>query len=462
MKKSNLVSAVIFFLFFIPYRVFTYEIEYLWQECEKNSEDIFSAKQNLDYCQTAKNTLRVLCPLSLDLSTGPNIYHNYEQISDEIELGSAAATLTQTLPGGAKLSVGASYGILSGYRSWNSAVGYTDKGYSDYFFVQIQYSQSLNPYWIHGVSVNPSKRQVSLAVASEECNLMQITKNSYSKVLSYYVRSRRNKRDILLAEKQTDLLKSNLDSVRQMRILNSASLSDEWQAEKSLSDAESSLNSYKLEYKEILNSLHELCGYDIEVSENADFPIPPMKLFDTDPFLNNLQVQLQLLDSHFLIDLQNSAAVISFTGRFKDSSKMKDDIGLDFYDDSNHLYWGATISGKINNLYGGEGKLYRKKYEIEHAKYEKQIDKYIKKTALEKAYLESLILSYEENIANATLNMSNEKENFNGMKQLYENGQKRQIDVLSAEIEYLKQKFALENLKDILWQTKWLRIQFSD
>lgn len=458
------MTRTIFFIFllFSFQPIFAYEIDDLWQKCEDNAEDIFSAEQNLSYSQTAEKTSRILYPLSLELAATPDFYHNYEQYSDELELGSASATLAQTLPGGAKVSTSASYGIRSGYRGWNLTEGYTDKGYSDYFLAQIQYSQSLNPYWLHGTSKNPAKRKLSLAVESGENNLMQTKKNSYSKVLSLYIQFRSNKRDLFLMEKQIALLNLNLDSVKKMYSSDSAFLSDVWKAEKSLGDAESSLNSYKLKENEILKSLYELCGYDLKISEDAILPEKQECLFNKDPFLSNLQAQLKILDSQLLIDMQNSAAVISFSGQFKNTSKLKDDIGLDFNDDTNYLYWSATVSGKINNLYGGEGKLYRKKHETERLKYEKQIEEYKKKTEAEKIYLDNLISSYEKNIANASLVLENEKENFAGIKKLYENGQKRQIDVFSEEINFLKQKCNLDNLKDALWQTKWLRAQIYE
>lgn|GEM_PF-6616997 len=464
MKRTRLVSVTFISLLsvFASRAAFSCELEELWQKCAANSEAIFSARQSLDYYQTAKNTSRVLYPLSLSLSATPNFYQNYEQYSDELEVGSASATLTQTLPGGAKLSAGASYGVSSGYRSWNSTDGYTDKGYSDYFLAQVQYSQSLNPYWLHGTFRNPAKTKLSLAADSGEYNLMQAKKNSYSKVLSLYVQFRRNSRNQLLAEKQAALLKINLESLQKMYSSNSALLTDLWKAEKSLDDAESSLNSYNLKKIEILKSLAELCGDDFEISEEAPFPEEQEPLFATDPFLSNLQTQLQILKSQFLLDKQNSAAVISLSAQFKDTSKLKDDIGLDFKDDTNYLHWSATLSGKINNLYGGEGKLYRKKYETERAKYEKQMLEYQKNRNAEKDYYDKMILSYEENLESAENHEANEKENFEGIKQLYESGQKRQIDVLSAEINYLKQKYTLENLRDALWQAKWHRAQFPE
>lgn len=458
-----MIRTIVFIFLILTFPpLFAYEIDDLWQKCEDNAEDIFSAEQNLNYSQTAEKTSRILYPLSLEFAATPDFYHNYEQYSDELEVGNASATLAQTLPGGAKVSTSASYGIRSGYRSWNLEEGYTDKGYSDYFLTQVQYSQSLNPYWLHGTFKNPAKTKLSLAVENGKNNLMQARKNSYSKVLSLYIQFRSNKRDLFLIEKQIALLDLNLDSVKEMYSSYSAFLTDVWKAEKSLGDAESSLNSYKLKEKEILKSLYELCGYDLEISEDALFPVNQKSLFNEDPFLRNLQSQLEILDSQLLIDMQNSAAVISFSGQFKNTSKLKDDIGLDFNDDTNYLYWSATISGKINNLYGGEGKLYRKKHETERLKYEKQIEEYKKQIEAEKIYLDNLILSYEKNIASASLVFENEKENFEGIKKLYENGQKRQIDVFSEEINFLKQKCNLDNLKDALWQAKWLRAQIYE
>lgn len=462
MIKKRFVKFALFLLINVHTFLSAYEIESLWQECEKKSESIFSAKQNLEYYQTVKNNTRVLYPLSLDISATPDFYKNYEQYSDELEEGNASATLTQTLPGGAKLSAGTSYTIYSGYMNWSSSKGYTDKGYSDAFSVHVQYSQSLNPYWLHGTLKNPAKTKLSLAEESGEYNLMQVKKNAYSRILSLYIQFRRNTRNTLLAEKQIEVLKINLDSIKEMYSLNSAFLSDIWQAERALGDAESSLNSYNLEKEEILKSLLELCGSDFEISEKARLPQKPAKLFLTDPFLNNLEAELQILENQFLLDRQNSAPVFSLSGQVREKSKLKDDIGLNFKDDTNYLHWSATISGRINNLYGGENKLYRKKYETERAKLEKQIEEYKKKNIAEKKYYDKSILSYEENINVAALNLINEKENFDGIKQLYQTGQKRQIDVLYAEINYLKQQYTLENLKDALWQMKWLRIQLAD
>lgn len=476
MKKIKLVLFKVFFLIFSLKSVFAqpqkesnyYELEKLWLKCEENAESIFAAEQNLDYYLTVKNTSRVLYPLSFTVNTTPDFYKNYEQYSDELEMGNTSLGLVQTLPGGAKLSASASYSVYSGYRNWNSTDGYTDKGYSDSFSAQVQYSQSLNPYWLHGTFKDPAKRKTSFNAEISECNLMQAKKNSYSKVLSLYIQFRKNSRNLALAEKQLCLLKLNLDSIRSMHSSNSAFKSDVWQAEKSFGEAESALNSAVLEKEEILESLRELCGDDFEIYPALDvdagscLPESPERLFETDPFLNTLQIQLQILKGQFLLDMQNCAAVVSFSGNFKDSTKIKDNMGLSFKDDKNYLHWSATFSGKINNLYGGESKLYRKKYETECAKYEKQIQDYMKKTDAEKTYYDNLILSFEEKIRSASLNEANEKEKFGGIKKLYENGQKRQIDVLSAEINYLSQKYALQNLKDALWQTKWHRVQFSD
>lgn len=462
MKKIRFVLLSVFLFLSEGLCFCDSELEILWQKCEVNDEGIFSARQNLNYYQVARKTSRVLYPLSLELSAGPDFYRNYEQYSDEIELGNASATLTQTLPGGAKLSAGAAYAVYSGYRNWNVADGYTDKGYKDSFSAHVQYTQSLNPYWAHGVLRNPAKNKLFLSTEGGELNLMQARKNSYSKVLSLYLKFRRNARNLLLSEKEVAMLKINLDSVREMSVSNTAFLSDVWQAEKLLGEAESSLNSYLLEKEEVIKSLSELCGHGFEISEEADLSDEPKRAFDTDPFLNNLQIQLKILDSQLLLDNQNSAALISFSGRFKETSKLKDEIGLDFKDETNYFSWSTSVSCRINNLYGGEGKLHRKKYETERAKYEKQISEYKKKIAAEKAYFDNLILSYEEDIRNAALNEANEKEKFEGIKYLYENGQKRQIDVLSAEINYLRQKIALKNLCDALWQNKWLRLQFAD
>ncbi len=460
MIKIRLFAITLFL--YVIHSAFASELENLWQKCEKNSESIFSATQNLDYYQTVKNNSRVLYPLSLDISASPDFYQNYDQYSDEIELGNASVTLTQTLPGGAKLAAGTSYSVYSGYRNWSSSKGYTDKGYSDAFSAHIQYSQSLNPYWLQGSFENPAKAKLSLAVNSGEYNLMQAKKNAYTKILSLCVQFRRNARNIFLTEKQREVLKINLDSLKEMHSSNSAFLSDIWQAERTLGEAESSLNSYNLEKEEIIKALSELCGSDFEISEDAILPDNQVQLFSNDPFLNNLQVQLQSLESQFLLDKQNSAPVISISGQVRDKSKLKNDIGLNFNDDTNYLHWSATISGRINNLYGGDAKLYRKKFETERAKLEKQIEEYIKKNSAEKEYYEKTILSYEENISTATTNLINEKENFDGIKQLYEIGQKRQIDVLYAEINYLKQRYTVENLKDALWQVKWSRVQLSD
>ena len=156
-------------------------------------------------------------------------------------------------------------------------------------------------------------------------------------------------------------MKINLDSVREMYSSNSAFLSDIWQAEKSLGDAESSMNSILLEKDEILKSIAEICGYDFDVSGDAALPENIICFFDTDPILDSLQTQLLVLDNQLLIDRQNSAAVISVSGQFKDTSRLKDSAGLDFGDDTNYLSWSATVSGKINNLYGGERKLLMKK-----------------------------------------------------------------------------------------------------
>ena len=103
-----------------------------------------------------------------------------------------------------------------------------------------------------------------------------------------------------------------------------------------------------------------------------------------------------------------------------------------------------------------------KKYKTECAKYEKQIEEYKKKTAAEKAYYDNLILSYAENIRNAAMNAANEKENLKGIRQLYETGQKRMIDVLFAEIDCLRQECNLKNLEDALWQARWIRMQFPE
>ncbi len=438
------------------------EIERLWQKCEENSEDIFSARQNLEYYRTALNTSRVLYPLAFSLSVTPDFYKNYEQYSDELELGTASATLTQTLPGGAKVSAGASYGISSGYRNWNSTDGYTDKGYSDYFSAQVQYSQSLNPYWINGESTNPAKEKLLLAAATGENNYIQAKKNTYSKVLSLYIQFRRNKRNLLIMEKQVELLHLNLESLKKMHVSNAAFLSDVWQAEKSLGEAKSSLNSYVLEKEEIIRSLSLLCGADLSLFDEESLPENQTQLFDTDPFLSNMEIQMQVLKGQFLIDRQDSAPVLSFSASFKETSRLKEEISSRFHDGENYLHWSAGVSAKINNLYGGEDKLYKKKYETERSKYEKQIDDYKKRIFAEKLYYDNLISSYEENVRNAVENETNEKENYEGIKKLYENGQKRQIDVFSAEINYLRQKHALENLRDALWQAKWIRTQFSD
>lgn len=462
MKSMKFAFSTFVFFLFACYESLASELEDLWQKCEDNSEAIFSARQNLEYYETAKNTARVLYPLAFSISSTPNFYKNYEQYSDELELGNTSASLTQTLPGGAKLSLGATYGVNSGYRNWSASDGYTDKGYSDYFSAQAQYVQSLNPFWVNGIFRNPAEVKLFLSSATGENNLMQAKKNVYSKVLSLYIQFRRNERNLELMEKQIALLKINLDSVRKMYSSSSVFLTDVWQAEKSLGDAESSLNSYTLEKQGILESLYEMCGPDFDISCAAILPENHPRFFDTDPFLRNLEIQIKLLESQFLIDKQNSAPVISFSAQFKESSKLKDKAGLNFKDDTNYVHLSATVSGKINNLYGGEYKLYKKKYETERAKLEKQIDKYKKRTDAEKSYFDSQIFSYEENIRSAVLNEANEKENFEGIKKLYENGQKRQIDVFSEEINYLRQKYTLENLKDALWQTKWLRAQFSE
>lgn len=466
MENLKFISVVFIFLFNFSCSVFAqtvaesvYEIEDLWKKCEENAESIFSARQNFDYYDTAKKTLRILYPLSFSVSVSPDFYKNYEQYSDELEVGAASATLAQTLPGGAKVSATAAYGVNSGYRSWNPTDGYTNKGYSDYFSAQLQYSQSLNPYWLNGTSKDPEKRKVNLNADISGYNLMQAKKNAYSKVLSLYIRYRRNSRNIIIAEKEVEVLKTNLDALKSMNVSKTAFLTDVWQAEKSFGDAQNTLSSALLEKEEILNSLAELCGRDIDVSESAKLPEKTYPLFAIDPFLSNMEAQSKISESQFLIDMQNSSAVVSISGQFKDSSRLKDSKGLNFRDDTNYLQWGFTISGKINNLYGGERKLYKKKYKTERAKYEKQIDDYKKNLVAEKAYFDNLILSYEENIRDAVLNEANEKEFFEGIKKMYENGQKSQMDALLAELNYMRQKYALENLYDALWQAKWQRMQ---
>lgn len=466
MENLKFISGVFIFLFNFYCSVFaqnvsesSYEIEDLWKKCESNAESIFSARQDFDYYDTAKKTLRILYPLSFSVSVSPDFYKNYEQYSDELEVGAASATLVQTLPGGAKVSASAAYGVNSGYRNWNPTDGYTNKGYSDYFSGQLQYSQSLNPYWLNGTFKDPEKRKINLNSDISRYNLMQAKKNAYSKVLSLYIRYRCNSRNIFIAEKDVEVLKINLDALKAMSVSKSAFLTDVWQAEKSFREAQNALNSALLEKQEILNSLTELCGKDICLSETAKLPEKTYPLFSIDPFLSNMEALSKISESQFFIDMQNSSAVVSISGQFKDSSKLKDSKGLNFRDDTNYLQWSFTISGKINNLYGGERKLYKKKYKTESAKYEKQIDDYKKNVAAEKLYFDNLILSYEENIRTSVLNEINEREFFEGIKKLYENGQKSQIDVISAKLNYMRQKYALENLYDALWQAKWQRMQ---
>ncbi len=455
MKLSKSILLIMFLQFLFSPLTAQTELERLWKKAENYSPDIYSAQKDTDYSRYLAEHTLLLYPLSLSLSGKPTFYRHYEQYPDSLNVLSSSASLSQELPGGLTVGLGASLDRNRGYMNYDFRNGYTDTGYSDNPVLQLSLVQSLNPYWLHGQWKDPQKELLKISASQSSYN-KDATKSSVMRnVANNYIQYRRIERMIKLTDKSLDLQALQLEALWEMYKNGQMPLAQIWNVENDRTNTLNNLNSYLEQQKNVYITLCNYCGSIGTLNIKAKLPDRNKRMFDYNPARMSLGLEAERLKKQYLLDKQDAAPKLSFTGDFSESSKLSEEKGINLKDKDNYISYDFTLALTFNDLYPGSYRARNKKYETDSAKTQKQVESYNAQFKAEKEYLAKVIELYNQDFEQAQGVYDRSREKLVAYRDLYKQGLCTRMELLSVQNEKLNAECNVMNIKDMLWYAQW-------
>ena len=300
------------------------------------------------------------------------------------------------------------------------------------------------------------RKNVFIATYSKE----DVEKSLIENFTYYYIQERCILRLLKKYKEYIDYYDSRINAAKQMFNNSLASPIE-------IFDYENKKWDYYEDYIDALNSkenfelnLKNLCGDSMEVfSPDSNLPDKNKKMFDHNPSLEKIVMEMEILGLQNMLDKQNFAPSVTMSGSISETTDVSKSITIDFIEDKNFLTWNFSLGVDFSDLFSSKNKLREQLYKNNLSTYKEKLNFVREQNNNQLENYQELINSYSQQLHIMYDITRNRQEVFDDYKLMYENGKCSKFDLEEIYLNLIEANCIYENLKDYLWFYEWKRTQ---
>ena len=461
--------------------VFDTELEFLWdrakaysyeQEVLRNSEN--EAKRAYKY----KASLYSFSFSSSLSSSFSDIYEGLEWYSDS---SSGEISLSKKNPGGNLVKGGINYSLSRGVLNYFEEINSSNIGYIQRPGINLSVSQSLLPFYFQGEKEDPG-----VAVLKENLRLSQLTFSQSEKTLlenvtQKYIQYRAQLRLIKKEEAYMDFYDERIKAAKEMHKNGQISMAEIWELENAKSNYFTEYLGYENTRDEIEAALKSLVGWEVELLTDENLILPDNFLrtgtdgtdkgdmpseesgsidkardsLNKNPEIQKIRSQQKILELQNVMNRQNYAPNLQFSGTFAESLDLKDSLLVNYWEDKSAFSWSFSLALTFDDFLSPSRKLRKENYLDKKDLYRQALENTEEKIKNQRNTLSMLIASCGAQLEKAEKLRENREALLKNYRELLKKGSASRMDILGMEVQAEEARSVCENLKDMLWFYRW-------
>ncbi len=363
---------------------------------------------------------------------------------------SSSLSYSQPLPGGASVSLDASYSF--NYMNMEEIQFLTQKP-----VIALTLSQSLMPFWVQGQIKDPVKLSAKQKKEYYYYQLNYTKKNIWLSLLQYYVNTFICLNEISTYKNNIELYNYQIDSVKELKQQGKTSQAAILEIENSKWSAQQSFMTAQANYLTNIQNLKSLCGQNFDeklleiiTEKNIEkLLVEVLGIDDNDPLEQTYRLKLEMLESGRIAQKQATAPVMNLSvqpGLALNTTK-KDEWKNAWKDMDSPSSWTVGIGFDFSSVFSGVASQNTKKYKIEYNEALESYTLYLRQRDFVLQQYNTLVSQYcqQKEIIDGLYNAGLQE--LNDYKQQYEADAISKLDFEAVKVRVENCKLMKENIE---------------
>lgn len=438
-------------------------LEFLWNQAVRNNLNVNEAnlKCYLNDKELELYWKKFLPKTSIYSSSSYDFDGDKLIIPEEVYV---SAGITEALPGNGSLKFTPVLTLSKNLLDYRKDESFSNIEMIDGIKLNVELSQSLNPFWINRENINPEKKMLQLESKAAEIYKEIEVQNCLETVTEYFILLRQSERERLVLSSMIEYLEEKRESFYENTGRQNSKELDLFSVEEELSSYRKELNTCEKELWMTLKNICEVTGMrEAEIllfeDENLLFcELPSIeKLYEENPKELYMKLQKQIVETEYVYNKQTSAPKLMLGstvpvhfGESKSSS--------DSFVSGNNRIWSFSVTLDFSELLDGKKRKIEEKYKKYSEFYEKKQIEEVKNAENRYLIYEKILGECKKELEKAMRVLVNKQKTCDAYNVMFELGECNLLDLRLMEIYLRMTAFDVENIKDSIWLNEWMMI----